>query len=330
MKEFWVSSGHLLLDRSPDGMLSLTDDFLRAFLARPELMPPAEACDLERALHATLLVTPRATVDPTTLEDADARENWVVFLSFRDALIAAPSIEAAYLRLAAGETTTPPLFMTQLVHVILRNALHDCTDAATVRAAELFFRPQRVTVHDATILLADAEAIESHEQQRAASPLLAMLAPPAVAELTVLTEANAADYWGRSDAFDMVLNLGGAPDGETGRDALGRAVRIWLRHMLRLDAHLDPLPALVDPDWRWFVGLDTEATRIGNALWAGEETPDADRLLALFRLMPQDPDRIRTDMQGLPIYLMLAANADRMVRFKPQNLLFGLPLQTAH
>jgi hypothetical protein len=324
VNEFWVSSGHLLLDRSPDGFLLLTDDFLRAFLARPELMPPEEACDAERALHATLLAEPRADVDPTGLADADAVENWTVFLAFRDALIAAPTIEAAYLRLATGDlSATPPLFMTQLVHVILRNALHDCTDAATVRAAELLFRPQRVSRHDNTVLLADAEAIESHEQQRNASPLLAMLAPPAVAELTVLTEDNAADYWGRSDAFDMVLNLGGTPGG---RDALGRALRIWVRHMLGFDVQIDPLPALTDPDWRWFIGLDTEATRIGNALWAGDDAPDADRLLALFRLVPEPSAPIQADMRGRPIYLMLAANADSLVRLKPHNLLTGLPM----
>ncbi len=324
MNEFWVSSGHLLLDRSPDGFLLLTDDFLRAFLARPELMPPEEACDAERALHATLLATPRAQVDASALADADAAENWAVFLTFRDALIAAPTIEAAYLRLATGDVSgTPPLFMTQLVHVILRNALHDCTDAATVRAAELFFRPQRVTHHDNTILLADAEAIETHENQRRASPLLAMLAPPAVAELTVLTDDNAQDYWGRSDAFDMVLNLGGTPGG---RDALGRAIVIWLRHMLGIHASIDPLPALTDPDWRWFVGLDSQATQIGNALWAGEDVAEADRLLALFRMMPDPSTPIEASMQGLPIYLMLAANEDNLVRFKPQNLLTGLPL----
>jgi hypothetical protein len=327
VNEFWVSSGHLLLDRSPDGFLLLTDDFLRAFLARPELMPPEEACDAERALHATLLATPRAAFDPSILADPDAAENWAVFRAFRDVLIASPTIEAAYLRLATGEMAgIPPLFMTQLVHVILRNALHDCTDAPTVRAAELFFRPQRVTYHDNTILLADAEAIETHEQKRQASPLLAMLAPPAVAELTVLTADNEADYWGRSDAFDMVLNLGGMPGG---RDALGRAIGIWLRHMLGIDAAIDPLPALTDPDWRWFVGLDSQATQIGNALWAGEDVPDADRLLALFRLAPAPGAPIRPDMQGLPIYLMLAANAESLVRFKPQNLLTGLPLAVA-
>jgi hypothetical protein len=323
MREFWVSSGHLLLDRSPDGFLLLTDDFLRAFLARPELMPPEDACDAERALHAHLLDSPRAAVDAKGLADADAAENWSVFLAFRKALMAAPTIEAAYLRLATADTaTTPPLFMTQLVHVILRNALHDCTDAATVRAAELFFRPQRVTYHEGTILLADADAIETHEQQRRASPLLAMLAPPAVAELSVLTEDNAADYWGRSDAFDTVLNLGGTPGG---RDALGRAIAVWLRHMLAIEVDIDPLPALVDPDWRWFIGLDSEATRIGNALWAGEDPPDAERLLALFRCVPGHNAPIRPDMRGLPIYLMMAANADNLVRLKPQNLLTGFP-----
>jgi hypothetical protein len=324
MNEFWVSSGHLLLDRSPEGFLLLTDDFLRAFLARPELMPPEEACDAERALHATLLATPRASVDPTALADPDAAENWAVFLAFRNALIAAPTIEAAYLRLATGDLSgTPPLFLTQLVHVILRNALHDCTDAATVRAAELFYRPQRATHHNDTLLLADAEAIETHEQQRQASPLLAMLAPPAVAELAVLTEDNAAEYWGRSDAFDMVLNLGGVPGG---RDALGRAIAIWVRHMLGFGVTVDPLPTIDDPHWSWFVGLDTEATRIGNALWHGEEAPEATNLLALYRLMPDATAPILPQMQGKPIYLMLAANAEGLVRLKPQNLLVGLPL----
>ena len=113
MNEFWVSSGHLLLDRDAQGFLRLTDDFLRACLARPELMPPEEACDAERALHATLMQTPRSEVDPSGLADPDAAENWAVFLAFRDALVAAPTIEAAYLRLVRGDlTSTPPLFIT--------------------------------------------------------------------------------------------------------------------------------------------------------------------------------------------------------------------------
>jgi hypothetical protein len=323
--EFWVSSGHLLLDRSPDGRLLLTDAFLRAFLARPELMPPAEACDAERALHAILLASPRAAADPTELADPDAVENWTAFLAFRQALLDADSIEAAYLNLVnAPASSVPPLFMTQLVHVIMRNALHECPDPFTLRAAELFFRPQRATAHSETMLLADAEAIEGHEAARRGSPLLAMLAPPAVAELAVLTSDNAAGYRARSDAFDMVLNLGGQP---SGREALGRAIVIWLRHMLGLHARIESLAALDEPDWRWFIGLDSDATRIGNTLWAGDDAPDANRLLALYRLHLEPDPRLEPQMQGAPITLMLAANSDQLVRFKPQNVLTNLPFR---
>ena len=49
--------------------------------------------------------------------------------------------------------------LNQLVHLILRNALDECADPYVLRAAELFFRPQRVSVHDGTVLLADAELI---------------------------------------------------------------------------------------------------------------------------------------------------------------------------
>ncbi len=215
--------------------------------------------------------------------------------------------------------------MTQLVHVILRNALDACPDPFTLRAAELFFRPQRATAHAGTMLLADAEAIEGHEAARRGSPLLAMLAPPAVAELAVLTPENAHEYRARSDAFDMALNLGG---NRSGREALGRAIKIWLHHMLGLSAEIETLTELSEPDWRWFVGLDSDATRIGNALWQGDDTPDAKNLLALYRLRLAPDARIRPDLQGAPITLMLAMNEDRLIRLKPQNLLTNLPLIT--
>ena len=53
--DFWVASGHHLCDLDEDGRLRATPDLWRAFLARPELLPPPEACDAERALHARLL-----------------------------------------------------------------------------------------------------------------------------------------------------------------------------------------------------------------------------------------------------------------------------------
>ena len=48
MKDFWLSCGHHLLDRDEGGGLVVTDEFLKAYLARPELTPPAEACVVER------------------------------------------------------------------------------------------------------------------------------------------------------------------------------------------------------------------------------------------------------------------------------------------
>ena len=100
MKDFWISSGHHLLDRGDEGGLHITDEFLKVYLARPELTPPAEACDAERALHAALLADPRKAVSPSevaAIKDADARENWGVLLAFRELLLAHPTLEAAYI-----------------------------------------------------------------------------------------------------------------------------------------------------------------------------------------------------------------------------------------
>ena len=53
--------------------------------------------------------------------------------------------------------------LLHLVHLVLRNALDGCGDPVVLRAAELFFRPQRVSLHEGRVLLADAEVIEAHE-----------------------------------------------------------------------------------------------------------------------------------------------------------------------
>ena len=86
-KDFWLSCGHHLLDRDAGGGLAVTDEFLKVYLARPELAPPAEACAAERALHATLMAEPRREVagrEIAAIADADARENWELMDGFRD------------------------------------------------------------------------------------------------------------------------------------------------------------------------------------------------------------------------------------------------------
>ena len=94
------------------------------------------------------------------IADADARENWSVMIAFRDHLINHRTLEAAYLDLVRrGVGATPSLFINQLVHVILRNVLDGCDDVFMLRAAELFFRPQRLTVHDGSLIAADEETV---------------------------------------------------------------------------------------------------------------------------------------------------------------------------
>ena len=59
-RDFWLSCGHHLLDRDAAGEFRLTDEFLKIYLARPELVPPLEACAAERMLHDALLSNPRS------------------------------------------------------------------------------------------------------------------------------------------------------------------------------------------------------------------------------------------------------------------------------
>src|SRR3954466_7889271 len=99
-KDFWLSCGHHLLDRDAGGGLVATDEFLKVYLARPELSPPPEACAAERTLHARLLAEPRrqiAAQDIAAPAEAHARRNWQVMLAFRDPLTSHRPIEAAYL-----------------------------------------------------------------------------------------------------------------------------------------------------------------------------------------------------------------------------------------
>jgi len=332
VKDFWISCGHHLLDRDEAGRLTVTDAFLKAYLARPELVPPQEACETELRLHHELLMHhPRRPVGPdeiAAISDADARENWTFMIAFRDRLLAAPSLEAAYLQLARGSAAdTPPLFMNQLAQVVLRNALDAEADPAVLRAAELFYRPQRASFHEGTLLLADAETIEVHEQNRHSSPLLNMLGGPAVTELEILDEENASAYFDRSDAFDMVLRLG--PVDSPARRGLAAAMEAWIRHLLAVKVRIESVERIEEENWAWFVGLDAEATRIGNALWRGDglDAETAERIVALFRLDFSDAGDVRLDVGAQPVWLIMAMTPDRMIRMKPQNLVAGLPLR---
>src|SRR5262249_57239473 len=132
-------------------------------------------------LTAAMLGHPRrpvASSEIAAIADADARENWTLMTAFRDHLVAHKTVEAAYLDLVRrGVGGTPPLFINQLVHVILRNVLEGCEDVFMLRAAELFFRPQRLSLHDGSLVAADEEKVSGANPQPV-SPLVALLGPP--------------------------------------------------------------------------------------------------------------------------------------------------------
>jgi hypothetical protein len=329
MRDFWLSCGHHLLDRDDGGGLVVTDEFLKVYLARPELIPPPEACAVERAMHGALLADPRMTIaasDIAAIADADARENWHMLIAFRDHLLRHKTLEAAYVDLVRhGVGKTPPLFVNQLVHVILRNALDGVEDARVLRAAEIFFRTQRVTQHEGALLAADEEVI-SGGGPAPVSPLVSMLGLPAQAEIDILNDDNAETYWERSDRFDMALDLTG---GRQGLVALAEAMRLWIAHLLGLAVTIEPLTELRDAPLSWYVGLDADATRIGDMMWNGEELDETSqaRVVGLFRLAFRDAAVMLDKVKGEPAYLILAMNADKLIRLKPQNLVTGLPVK---
>ncbi|MBW8271434.1 DUF6352 family protein [Caldovatus aquaticus] len=331
--EFWVSSGHLFCDRDAEGCLRATPDLWRAFLARPELVPPAEACAAERALHAALLeapLRPVAAAEVARLADPDARENWTHFLAFRDRVAAHPTLERAWCALyREGVSGLPPVLLQMLTHLVARAALEGEDDPFTLRAAELFFRPQRAAIHQGALLLADEEVVAARAAAGGLGALGRLLAeagaPPREVELEVLSEANAARYRARSDAHDFALDIA---EGRPGQAGLARALARFIRHVFGETVAIRAVPVIEDRDWTWHVGLDAEATAIANELWHGERVAQERlaRILWLGVLEFADPGRVLPRVRGRPVYLALAMDAARRVRMKPQNLVTGLPL----
>jgi hypothetical protein len=328
MKDFWLSCGHHLLDRNENGELPVSDEFLKAYLARPELTPMHDACAAERTLHAALLADPRRPVSLAEIgavADPDARENWELMIAFRNRLLAQGTLEGAYRDLVrSGPGNTPPLFIDHLAQIILRNVLDGCDDPFVLRAAELFFRPQRLTLHGGSLIAADEETI-AHMRAAPISPLVAMLGLPHGHDIDVLNEDNAQAYWERSDRFDMGLNL---TSGGRGHNALAEVIRRWMAHLLSLDAAVEPIGQAINVALAWYVGLDAEGTAIGDALWNGQELDRGlrERIVGLYRVLLRGNASVLDNAKGEPIYLIMAMTPEWSLRLKPQNLITGLPI----
>jgi hypothetical protein len=188
----------------------------------------------------------------------------------------------------------------------------------------LFFRPQRMMLHEGSLIAADAETIAG-VSSAPLSPLVSLLGIPAGAEIDVLVDDNAGMYWERSDRFEMAIDL---TAGRRGLAALGEAMSLWLWHMLGVEVEIEPLTEMRDVNFTWYVGLDAEATRIGDALWNGRSLDENNRssVVGLYRLTFADSTDTAQITGGEPVYLILAMSPDQVLRMKPQNLLTGLPV----
>ena len=335
MADFWRNSGFHLLERDAAGRLRVTDDFLRAYFLRPEVHPVEESCDAERRLHAALMAAPRRAVTPAEIEalaDADARHNYGMLLKFRDRLLAAGTVEGCYMGLFKGAIDVPPLFIAQLVHVILRNLLEGCDDPLQLRAAELFFREQKATLQDGHALLADLETVAMHAAGSRYGSIGKLIVEAQGAlgkvDLDVLDRANAALYWERESRHDTVISL---TYGRAALDALCRVIEAWVAHFHGLRVSVKPLRRIEEAHWAWHIGLDADSTQILNELWSGAQVEQGRmrNILALFALQFEEPAAMRPDIAGRTVYLALSANAEQEVRMKPQNLLVNLPVHEA-
>lgn len=330
-RDFWISAGMHLLKVGSGGWLEVTPDYLRAYLARPELRPIESSCAAEVQLYDDLMADPAAAVEAgrlAALADPDAADNYRVVLAFRDVLVGQGTVEGAYLDLMRQpRANIPPLFIDQMVHVILRNILAGCDDPMQLRAAELLFRTQNVSTDEGRVLLADEETVEM--QARPQSGIGALLdatgTPRRRVDLDVLDDDNKGLYWQRSDRFDTVVDL---RFGRPALDALARVLEAWLRHLVGIEARIEPLVRIDDADWRWHIGLDAEATGILNALYDGRPVAaeDTGRILGLFRMRLGPDTPVIARVAGKPVYLGLAMDRARRLRLKPQNLLVNLPL----
>ena len=333
MLDFWPSCGYRLLGVGADGRLTVTDDFLRALLLRPELAPVAESCAAELALHEKLIATPRAAVAESELApiaDGDVRDNYGIWLRFRQRITDAPSLEAAYVGLFRDGVDVAPVFVHQLTEILLRHILGAGADPIEARAAEMLFRVQKIAVtDDGAVMAADESTVELLATTGGFGSLGELLqqnrTPVRTIDLDTLETANAAAYWDRDERHDLAVSLN---RGRPALDGLCRVLEKWIAHFLGVAVEVRPQSEIDDKRWVWHVGLDAEASALLNDLYNRAEVDDdrMRRLLCLFELTFANPGDMRAAIAGRPVYLAMAMDRDGRLKLKPQNLLLNLPL----
>ena len=349
----WPACAPAHLTTDDTGRTRPAPGWWQALLWRPELAPVDQSCHAERRLHAALADDPLQPVDAARLaklRDPDARESYGHFLAFRDAVQRAGTLEGWLLGLfRSGRIAVPPVFIDLAVQSVTWRLLADDQDAIHWRAAELLFRPQRVTRHEGRVLLGDRETLDLGRDTQGFGELGRLLAeaqaPLKRLEMTVLTPEHGAAYFARAaqpaPGTNFLLDLTHTLDRDLGHGlhftlvhkhsglgALATVLARWVQQLLGVKVTIEPLQRVDDPHWRWHVGLDAEATALLNDLYEGREVETArqERLVSLFRLRFADPAEMRADVAGSPVWMGLMADAQGLVKLKPQNLLLNLPL----
>lgn len=347
--EPWPSVGFEAFGRDARGWLVPTADWWRRQLDRPQLAPVEDSCAAERRLYTSLQAEPTRAVaeaEIAALADADARDNHRVFLRFRDRVLRAGSIEAAYVGLfEAGEVDLAPTFVDLMAQAILRSVLDASDDALEWRAAQMLFRPQRCTTLDGRLLAGDRETLDLLNRDGGAGELGRLLrqagAVPRAAQLEVLSPDNAAAWFAQAERHRFLLDLTAEierdlghgvalrlANARSGLKALARVLERWVAHLLGVQVRIQPVARIDDLDWRWHVGLDATATALLNDLYHGREVDDERRraIVGLFRLDFASAADMRPELAHVPVYLGAATGSDGLLRLKPQNLLTNLPL----
>jgi Family of unknown function (DUF6352) len=339
-----------------------SDAFWHALLARSELALVPESCRDERRLHDALRLKPLRAVKPeelTAIRDEDARANYAMLLQFRDSVIKAGSFSAWYAQLFAnGKINLAPLFIDIAVKEILRDMLPEDADSYQLRAAELLYRSQRVTIHEGRILSGDQEALDTQQETGGLGNLGKFLLQNKMQvaggdsqTLQVLTRDNAVAYahsaaqpnyrhtWLLDLTHEQAAQVG--PDNhsfeirlartDSGLSALARVLELWIQHFKGAKVRITPLTKVQDASWRWHTGIDATSTQLLNALYEQEPLTESQlkRLISLFRLDFLDAQDALPEMAGKPVYLGLAMNEQGLLKLKPQNLLLNLPFARA-
>ncbi len=322
--DFWLTSGWHLLDHNNDGHLVPTEDFMRAYFYRPEVAPIEESCEAEIELHKRLVDKPFDIVDKkelNSIKDKDVIFNYEVILKFRDFLSKYPTLDSAYLAIARGQAIDfPPLFVDQMVQIILRNILNQSPYALQVRASEIFFRTQVVTIAEDEIMVADETTVELQAEKNMTN---ANDRKQLEVDIDILRESSAENYWARSDKFDTSIDLAYT---KPGLDALARVIEKWIHHFLSIEVSIKPMQKIEDEKWSWHLGLDSDSNNILNDLYNGLNVTDErlKQILCLFQLDAENG--FVQEMNGRPVYVGLAMNDSSKIKFKPQNILTNLPL----